>query len=67
MLPTLLTYTPRSELAFSYNVGLGSVVFWSKGNMNLACVSIPEEVSSETQWREVLQKHFNAEWSYFML
>lgn len=35
--------------------------------MNLVCVSIPEEVSSETQWREVLQKHLSAGWSYFML
>lgn len=65
--PTLLTCTPRLELAFSYNVGLESVMFWSKGNMNLACVSIPEEVSSEAQWREVLQKHFRAGWSYLML
>lgn len=35
-------------------------MFWAKGNMNLACVSIPEEVSSEAQWREVLQKHLSA-------
>lgn len=29
-------------------------MLWSKGNMNLACVSIPEEVSSETRWRKVM-------------